>query len=151
MKIFKDANKLKKILQMKYNEIVNLFEGNDDEGDVSNSQVVACKIGNNPPPRTSRKSSKSMVNAMSQELKNLRKSQNAVDSQMKKRMKVLYRTLLDYKNAEGEFLIDPFMEKPSRKLYPDYYDVIGKPMDMKTIDNKIKNDCVCWRFCLFLV
>ena len=31
-----------------------------------------------------------------------------------------------------------FMEKPSKKLYPDYYDVIAKPIDMLTIQLNIK-------------
>ena len=29
------------------------------------------------------------------------------------------------------------MEKPDRKYYPDYYDIIDEPMDMKTINEKI--------------
>lgn len=33
-----------------------------------------------------------------------------------------------------------FMEKPSKKQYPDYYDVIQHPIDMITIENNIKND-----------
>ena len=32
------------------------------------------------------------------------------------------------------------MEKPSKKLYPDYYKVIAEPIDMVTIENNIKND-----------
>jgi protein polybromo-1 len=31
-----------------------------------------------------------------------------------------------------------FMEKPSKKIYPDYYDVIAKPIDMLTIQSNIK-------------
>lgn len=31
-----------------------------------------------------------------------------------------------------------FMEKPSKKLYPDYYKVIENPIDMMTIENYIK-------------
>lgn len=33
-----------------------------------------------------------------------------------------------------------FMEKPSKKLYPDYYQVIQHPIDMTTIENNIKAD-----------
>lgn len=33
-----------------------------------------------------------------------------------------------------------FMEKPSKKLYPDYYEVIQHPIDMTSIENNIKND-----------
>lgn len=33
-----------------------------------------------------------------------------------------------------------FMEKPSKKLYPDYYEVIQHPIDMNTIEQNIKTD-----------
>ena len=31
-----------------------------------------------------------------------------------------------------------FMEKPSKKLYPDYYKVIQEPIDMLTIESNIR-------------
>ena len=34
-------------------------------------------------------------------------------------------------------IIDPFIELPERKLYPDYYEIIHKPICMKQIENKI--------------
>lgn len=33
-----------------------------------------------------------------------------------------------------------FLEKPSKKLYPDYYEVIQHPIDMNTIEMNIKAD-----------
>lgn len=33
-----------------------------------------------------------------------------------------------------------FMEKPSKKLYPDYYQVISDPIDVLTIESNIKNE-----------
>lgn len=33
-----------------------------------------------------------------------------------------------------------FMERPSKKLYPDYYKVIAEPIDMLTIEEKIKQE-----------
>lgn len=33
-----------------------------------------------------------------------------------------------------------FMEKPSKKLYPDYYEVIQEPIDYMEIESKIKAD-----------
>ena len=142
-KIFKDAKKLKSILQMKFNDISNLFDEDNEEAGEGKQQIVAFELGKPSAPRNSRKSSKSMANAMNQELKNLRKSQS--DSQLKKRLKILYKTLMDY-NEHGDYLIDPFKDKPSKKMYPDYYDVIRNPIDMKTIDNNIKNDSVSLRF-----
>lgn len=32
------------------------------------------------------------------------------------------------------------MEKPSRKLYPDYYQVIKDPIDLLTIEANIKHE-----------
>lgn len=134
-KIFKDAAKLRKILQLKSREIINVFN-NDEVEDQNQSKVVARSAGS----RATRKSSKSMVNAMSKELKNVRRSQKQGDSQLKKRLRLLYKTMLDYTDSEDRFLIDPFMEKPPKKVYPDYYEIIENPIDMKTIDQNIKND-----------
>jgi len=33
-----------------------------------------------------------------------------------------------------------FMEKPPRKIYPDYYDIIQNPIDMNTIEHNIRTD-----------
>ena len=40
------------------------------------------------------------------------------------------------------------MRLPSKRDYPDYYDIITRPIDMTTIEYKIKNDrvSVCWVF-----
>ena len=51
----------------------------------------------------------------------------------KKRMRVLYNTLIRFKNTEGIRIIDMFMEKPSRKDYPDYFEVISQPIGIKTV------------------
>ncbi|XP_067123626.1 protein polybromo-1 isoform X3 [Centruroides vittatus] len=59
---------------------------------------------------------------------------------MKKRMKYLYKSLIDYTDESGRPLITMFMEKPSKKDYPDYYEIITNPIDMKTIETNIKLD-----------
>ncbi|KPM06091.1 polybromo-1-like protein [Sarcoptes scabiei] len=143
-KIYKDAAKLKKILQVKARAIISAFkddaEDGDDNGmddDVYDEDCVrsSTKLGQTATNRSKR----SMVNAMSLELKNVRRSQKANNSELKNRMLAIYHHLLNF-NERGRYLIDPFMEKPSRKVYPDYYDVIECPIDMKTIETKIKND-----------
>ena len=40
-------------------------------------------------------------------------------------------------NLDNERPIGVFMEKPDSREYPDYYDIITVPMDMKTINDKI--------------
>ena len=55
-----------------------------------------------------------------------------------KKMRTLYNTLLNFKNSEGVEIIGMFMEKPSKKDYPDYYEVIANPIDMNMINERIK-------------
>jgi hypothetical protein len=39
------------------------------------------------------------------------------------------------------------MEKPDKKAYPDYYDIISEPIDMNMIDGKINKNI--YRFITF--
>ncbi|CAG2166349.1 unnamed protein product [Oppiella nova] len=128
-KIFKDALKLKKTLQLKAQEILNisLKDSDDSESDDDSKSSFA---GKRPKHKTS--------NPLTHELKKARRSQLDVDSQLKKRMRVLYKTLIDYTDESSRSLILLFMEKPSKKAYPDYYDIIANPIDMKTIETNIK-------------
>ena len=68
------------------------------------------------------------------------KARNDVDNVLRKRLRLFYRCLMDYVQDDGRQPILVFMEKPSKKLYPDYYRVIAEPIDMVTIDSNIKND-----------
>lgn len=58
---------------------------------------------------------------------------------LKKKLLGLQRFLCDYTVA-GRRPMTLFMEKPSRKQYPDYYEVIQHPIDMLTIEQNIKAD-----------
>lgn len=40
-------------------------------------------------------------------------------------------------SSDGRLLSEPFMKLPPRKDYPDYYDIIKKPIDMTKIMNRI--------------
>lgn len=45
-----------------------------------------------------------------------------------------------FKCEDGRKPMLGFMEKPSKKLYPDYYEVISEPIDFLEIENKIRNE-----------
>ena len=47
-----------------------------------------------------------------------------------------------YFQLDGRSLINIFVELPSKKEYPDYYQVISEPIDMKMIEYKIKQSQV---------
>ncbi|KAM6928404.1 polybromo 1, like [Xenentodon cancila] len=57
----------------------------------------------------------------------------------KNRMKALYAAVTDARETgTSRRLCDLFMVKPSKKDYPDYYNVILEPMDLKTIEHNIR-------------
>lgn len=58
---------------------------------------------------------------------------------LKKKLLGLQRFLSEY-TLNGRRPMALFMEKPSKKLYPDYYDIIQHPIDMNTIEHNIKAD-----------
>ena len=59
---------------------------------------------------------------------------------MTEKMRHLYDTLINHKNTDGFPLIGPFLRRPCEKTYPDYYETIKNPMDMETIDKRIKSN-----------
>nr|CAI5847492.1 unnamed protein product [Callosobruchus analis] len=65
------------------------------------------------------------------------RSQVVVDSKLKKQMKKLMNIVNKYTDSDGRVLSEPFMKLPPRKDYPDYYEVIKKPIDISKILNRI--------------
>ncbi|XP_077054125.1 polybromo 1, like isoform X3 [Siphateles boraxobius] len=59
----------------------------------------------------------------------------------KNRLKTLYSAVTEAREAgTGRRLCDLFMVKPSKKDYPDYYQIIQDPMDLRTIENNIRTE-----------
>ncbi|XP_043229221.1 ATP-dependent helicase brm-like [Amphibalanus amphitrite] len=65
--------------------------------------------------------------------KRKRGSPGAVPARLKQGMKNIVQMIIDYVDADGRVLSEPFMKLPSRKDLPDYYKVIRKPVDIKKL------------------
>ncbi|CAB0036173.1 unnamed protein product [Trichogramma brassicae] len=59
---------------------------------------------------------------------------------LKKRLHKLVKCVVEHLTEDGRQPIMMFLEKPSKKQYPDYYQVIAEPMDMLTIESNIKSE-----------
>ena len=57
---------------------------------------------------------------------------------LKKHLKALYDSIYYWANADNILPIGVFMKLPCKKEYPDYYEVISKPIDMGIIETRIK-------------
>lgn len=64
---------------------------------------------------------------------------NNFDSKLKKQMRKLMNIVTKYTDSDGRLLSEPFMKLPPRKDYPDYYDIIKKPIDINKILNRIED------------
>ena len=53
-------------------------------------------------------------------------------------MRQLYETLRDYKDTKGRQLSLIFLRLPNMKEFPDYYEVIKRPIDFEKIGAKLK-------------
>ncbi|KAI4459651.1 snf2/rad54 helicase family [Holotrichia oblita] len=67
-----------------------------------------------------------------------RRGHGGMDAKLKKQMRKLMNIVLKYTDSDGRLLSEPFMKLPPRKDYPDYYDIIKKPIDMTKIMNRIE-------------
>ncbi|GIY61633.1 protein polybromo-1 [Caerostris extrusa] len=124
-KLFKDAVKLQKIMQAKARELINQHM-KDSESDDDDDRSVKRKA-------------KKLVLSPLPEIKKQRRSVDG-ETSIKRKARALYKAIHDYVDEDGRPLIAVFMEKPSKKDYPDYYEIIANPIDMKTIDSNIKAD-----------
>ena len=103
-KLWKDANKLQKVMTGKLQEIVDgVPPSSDDVSDKTSSP------------------------------------KDAKDN-LKKRLKVLFNSIFQWANEDNIQPIGVFMELPSKKDYPDYYEIISEPLDMNMIENKIRTN-----------
>ena len=59
---------------------------------------------------------------------------------LKKKLMAIYRSLVSKTDSSGRFLCELFMKRPSAAVYPQYYLVIKKPIDLKEILQKVRSD-----------
>lgn len=55
----------------------------------------------------------------------------------------LYQAIRSTRNAQGQLLAEAFLQLPSRKEYPDYYQQIKHPISLQQIRYQdMKNECL---------
>ncbi|KAL3123874.1 hypothetical protein niasHT_000031 [Heterodera trifolii] len=72
--------------------------------------------------------------------KRQRVTESPANPKLYAKLNACLNTLLNYKTSNGKRLAGPFVQLPSRREYPDYYDQIERPMDLQRIRKKIEED-----------
>ncbi|XP_063896084.1 protein polybromo-1 isoform X7 [Helicoverpa armigera] len=133
-RLYKDAVKLQRIMQQRVQELLDIVQSSssDDESlsSVKNqAQVQTARPRGrprlNPPVSTTPTPSSTPIKS---------------NLPLKKKLHYISKQLVEFTCSDGRQPMLLFMEKPSKKLYPEYYNVIDKPIDMITIEANIKND-----------
>ncbi|XP_078668227.1 protein polybromo-1-like isoform X1 [Branchiostoma floridae x Branchiostoma belcheri] len=127
-RIYKDAVKLQQVMQVKKRE---LTKSDSNYGDTESVMSSASGV--------SRKVKRPQIMEDLEERRKKKKKDEG-ENTLKGRLRFLYDAMIAYCDTFGRFLIELFMEKPSRKDYPEYYKIILEPIDMKTIDYNIRTD-----------
>lgn len=52
----------------------------------------------------------------------------------------LYEAVRGGRNSQGQLISEPFLQLPSRKDYPDYFQQISQPISLQQIRYKMKNN-----------
>ncbi|XP_043487082.1 protein polybromo-1 isoform X7 [Polistes fuscatus] len=124
-RLYKCAVKLQKIMQEKVQELLEFDQVNksyykdsdsDSESENSSQQPKLIKRASNLLTRGKYKD----------------------NIPLKKRLYALVKCVIEYVCEDGRQPMLMFMEKPSKKLYPDYYQIIAEPIDMLAIEANIK-------------
>uniref|UniRef100_A0A3Q3J597 Bromo domain-containing protein n=2 Tax=Monopterus albus TaxID=43700 RepID=A0A3Q3J597_MONAL len=56
-----------------------------------------------------------------------------------KQMNTIIDTVINYRDGSGRQLSEVFVQLPSRKELPEYYELIRKPVDFKKIKERVRN------------
>ncbi|KOX75547.1 ATP-dependent helicase brm [Melipona quadrifasciata] len=68
-----------------------------------------------------------------------KQKRRAIDQKMKRALKKLLVTIVNYADSTGRILSKPFMKLPSRRELPDYYEIIKKPLTINKLLQNIEN------------
>ncbi|KAL1139328.1 hypothetical protein AAG570_006314 [Ranatra chinensis] len=123
-KLYKDAVKLQKLMQKRVQELLDFdhqYSASEDDS-----------VDETPVKKTPKATS---VNATTRLLTRGKYLDNIP---LKRRLYSLCKCVMQYVCEDGRQPMLMFMEKPSKKIYPDYYKVITQPLDMLTIQANIK-------------
>ncbi|KAJ0170793.1 hypothetical protein K1T71_013565 [Dendrolimus kikuchii] len=136
-RLYKDAVKLQRIMQQRVQELLDIVQSSSSD-DESLSSVKNQAQVQTPRPRGRPRVNPLTVPASSPVLTPT--LSNKSNLPLKKKLHYISKQLVEFTCSDGRQPMLLFMEKPSKKLYPEYYNVIDKPIDMITIEANIKND-----------
>ncbi|CAG9569241.1 unnamed protein product [Danaus chrysippus] len=134
-RLYKYAVKLQRLMQQRVQELLDIVQSSSSD-DESLSSVKNQAQANTPRPRGRPRLNPNPVSSPTPASPIVPKT----NLPLKKKLHYVSKQLVEFTCSDGRQPMLLFMEKPSKKLYPEYYNVIERPIDMLTIEANIKND-----------
>ncbi|KAM9276997.1 protein polybromo-1 isoform 3-T3 [Morus bassanus] len=140
--VFKDANAIKKIFNMKKAEIehselakssLRISNKRSAQGDRLSAITMALQYGS--------ESDEDAALAAAARYEEGESEAESITSFMdtSNPLYQLYDTVRSCRNNQGQLISEPFFHLPSKKKYPDYYQQIKAPISLQQIRTKLKN------------
>ncbi|KAM6256716.1 protein polybromo-1 isoform 8-T11 [Porphyrio hochstetteri] len=140
--VFKDANAIKKIFNMKKAEIehselakssLRISNKRSAQGDRLSAITMALQYGS--------ESDEDAALAAAARYEEGESEAESITSFMdtSNPFYQLYDTVRSCRNNQGQLISEPFFHLPSKKKYPDYYQQIKTPISLQQIRTKLKN------------
>ncbi|GAB0194632.1 protein polybromo-1 isoform X7 [Grus americana] len=140
--VFKDANAIKKIFNMKKAEIehselakssLRISNKRSAQGDRLSAITMALQYGS--------ESDEDAALAAAARYEEGESEAESITSFMdtSNPFYQLYDTVRSCRNNQGQLISEPFFHLPSKKKYPDYYQQIKAPISLQQIRTKLKN------------
>lgn len=140
--LYKDAQRMREHMKKKKVEIINYMEEKGITLEEYKRKKKAKKI--DPDPSAKEKTSGSVLQRKPKtELRKPKKSKRVEEVDpllLRKRMRQLYKAVVNYQDENGRYLSAIFVELPSSQDYPDYYQVISEPVCLSQIENNIRDN-----------
>lgn len=137
-KTYKDALKMQKVLNQKL-----VDEGLDDDDEDTEDTEDSNQFSGTPAEKKKKGRPRNPLPSISPAPlttpSSVKYCRFPTNPPLKKKLMAIHQKLLDFR-FDGRQPSDPFLEKPSKKLYPDYYQIIPHPIDMNTILKNIETD-----------
>lgn len=118
---------------------INDSEKIDEAHDVKTKERLVLKVGR-PPKKVSATSSTDNEDMESEEGRDSSATTPQSANEDENLYEELFAAVMNATSADGRTLHTAFQLLPSRKLYPDYYQVIENPIDLKQIAVKIQSN-----------
>lgn len=143
-KIRKEKRKSKKFDESLNDDDQNDESLNNDPNDETTGGGSGGGGGSDPKSKQKRKRGRPSAAALAASGRKGNANASVLDekqqSKLTAKMKFLIKFVLQYQDSDGRVLSEPFLQLPTRRELPDYYEIIKKPIDLKKIQQRIKDN-----------